>query len=91
MSRSTRCEQVKVPFYASDLQAHFECYRSVFINSLLILWAFQLTLDPTAPLDDMGFMNGDEQRPCTIEFKTRMLETELSHMMREDPVENMDI
>ena len=91
MSRSTRCEQVNVPFYASDLQAYFECYRSVFINSLLILWAFQLTLDPTAPLDDMGFMNGDVLRPCTIEFKTRMLETELRHMMQEHPVENIDI
>jgi len=22
------------------------------------LWAFQLTLDPTKPLDDMGYMNG---------------------------------
>jgi hypothetical protein len=39
----------------------------------------------------MGFMNGDVQRPCTIEFKTRMLETELRHMMQEHPVENMDI
>ncbi|OAX33123.1 cytochrome P450, partial [Rhizopogon vinicolor AM-OR11-026] len=30
--------------------------RSVFISSVLILWAFQLTLDPTKPLHDMGFM-----------------------------------
>ncbi|KAG2119182.1 hypothetical protein DEU56DRAFT_137058 [Suillus clintonianus] len=31
---------------------------SVFINSLLTLWAFHLTLDPKKPLDDMGFMMG---------------------------------
>ncbi|KAJ8595256.1 cytochrome P450, partial [Rhizopogon salebrosus TDB-379] len=29
--------------------------RSVFITSLLLLWAFQLTLDPMQPLDDMAF------------------------------------
>ncbi|KAG2035454.1 cytochrome P450, partial [Suillus americanus] len=32
--------------------------RSVFIATLLILWAYKLTLDPTKPLDDMGFMSG---------------------------------
>ncbi|OAX31873.1 cytochrome P450 [Rhizopogon vinicolor AM-OR11-026] len=55
--------------------------RSVFINSLLILWAFQLTLDPGAPLDDMGYMKGVVQRPCSIQFKTRVPETELRQMM----------
>ncbi|OJA12084.1 hypothetical protein AZE42_02186 [Rhizopogon vesiculosus] len=54
--------------------------RSVFITSLLTLWAFQLSLDPTAPLDDMGFMKGIHQ-PCTIDFKTRVPETELRNMM----------
>ncbi|KAG1718436.1 cytochrome P450 [Suillus lakei] len=54
--------------------------RSVFITSLLILWAFQLTLDPTKPLDDMGFMRGDVQS-CTIVCKTRAPETELRSMM----------
>ncbi|KAG2071558.1 cytochrome P450 [Suillus decipiens] len=29
--------------------------RSVFINSLLIFWAFELSLDPMQPQDDMGF------------------------------------
>jgi len=43
-------------------------------------WAFQLSLDPTARLDDMGFMKGIHQ-PCTIDFKTRVPETELMHMM----------
>ncbi|OAX32607.1 cytochrome P450 [Rhizopogon vinicolor AM-OR11-026] len=56
--------------------------RSIFINSLLILWAFQLTLDRTVPLDDMGYMKGDIQRPCSIEFKTRVPETELRYMMQ---------
>ncbi|KAG2039919.1 cytochrome P450 [Suillus americanus] len=61
--------------------------RSVFINSLLILWAFHLVLDPTKPLNDMGFMSGvlENARPCTIEFKTRFPETELKRMMQNHP------
>ncbi|KAG1727137.1 cytochrome P450 [Suillus lakei] len=57
--------------------------RSVFINSVLILWAFQLAVDRTKPLDDMGFMSGmlPKEEPCTIEFKTRIPEVELRHMM----------
>ncbi|KAG1804670.1 cytochrome P450 [Suillus subaureus] len=59
--------------------------RSVFINSLLILWAFHLVLDSTKPLDDMGFMSGvlENARPCTIEFKTRLPEMELKRMMQD--------
>ncbi|KAG0694286.1 cytochrome P450 [Suillus ampliporus] len=56
--------------------------RSIFINTLLILWAFRLTLDPTKPLDDMGYMNGEiEKRPCAIEFEVRIPDTELRSMM----------
>ncbi|KAG1885080.1 hypothetical protein F4604DRAFT_1918745 [Suillus subluteus] len=56
----------------------------VFINSLLIIWAFQLTLDPTMPLDDMGFMSGAKLNdpPCAIEFETRIPELELGRMMQ---------
>lgn len=60
--------------------------RSVFISSLLILWAFQLSLDPTKPQDDMGFMNtGMANVPLAIEFKTRVPEAELRRMMRNYP------
>ncbi|KAG1877308.1 cytochrome P450 [Suillus subluteus] len=60
--------------------------RSVFINSLLILWAFQLSLDPTKPQDDMGFMNATMPNdPCTIEFQTRVPEAELRRMMQKYP------
>ncbi|KAG1728990.1 cytochrome P450 [Suillus paluster] len=62
--------------------------RSVFINALLILWAFRLTLDPTKPSDDMGFMNGEKpksNRPCTIKIETKIPETELRHMMQNYP------
>ncbi|KAG2350129.1 cytochrome P450 [Suillus weaverae] len=60
--------------------------RSVFINSLLILWAFQLSLDPTKPQDDMGFMNAAMPNvPCTIEFQTRVPEVELRRMMQNYP------
>ncbi|KAG1720853.1 cytochrome P450, partial [Suillus paluster] len=58
--------------------------RSIFINSLLILWAFQVTLDPTKPLDDMGFMSGNI-RSCPIDFKTRVPETDLRRMMQVYP------
>ncbi|KAG2135175.1 cytochrome P450 [Suillus clintonianus] len=62
--------------------------RSVFINSLLILWAFQLTLDPTKPFHDLGFMTGamPNDRPCAIDFKTRFTEVNLRHMMQNYPV-----
>jgi len=70
---------------------HFDWYRTVFISAVLILWAFQLTLDPAQPLDDMGFMNSEKAhrpftyRPCTIEFKTRIPETDLRRMMQNYP------
>ncbi|KAG0700485.1 cytochrome P450 [Suillus ampliporus] len=60
--------------------------RSIFINSLLILWAFRLTLDSTKPLDDMGFMNREiDTRPCAIGFEARIPETELRRMMQNYP------
>ncbi|KAG1855085.1 cytochrome P450 [Suillus tomentosus] len=60
--------------------------RSVFINSLLILWAFQLSLDPTKPQDDMGFSNAFMPNvPCTIEFQARVPEVELRRMMQNYP------
>ncbi|KAG0692632.1 cytochrome P450 [Suillus ampliporus] len=62
--------------------------RSIFISSLLILWAFRLTPDPTKPFDDMGFMNGvisNSKRPCAIEFEARFPETELRRMMQNYP------
>ncbi|KAG1792103.1 cytochrome P450, partial [Suillus subaureus] len=49
--------------------------RSAFISAVLIPWAFQLTLDPTKPLDDTGSMNVEKAllpftyRPCTTEFE----------------------
>jgi hypothetical protein len=64
----------------------FDSYRSVFINSLLILWAFQLTPDPKGPQDDMGFMNGMRDAPAYgIDFKTRIPEMELRSMMEGYP------
>ncbi|KAG1813848.1 uncharacterized protein BJ212DRAFT_1300744 [Suillus subaureus] len=49
--------------------------RSAFISAVLIPWVFQLTLDPTKPLGDMGSMNVEKAllpftyRPCTTEFE----------------------
>ncbi|KAG0696986.1 cytochrome P450 [Suillus ampliporus] len=63
---------------------------SVFINALLILWAFRLTVDRTKPFDDMAFMSGEttksnSNRPCSIEFETRIPEAELRRMMQHYP------
>ncbi|KAG0700993.1 cytochrome P450 [Suillus ampliporus] len=60
--------------------------RSIFINSVLLLWAFRLALDPTQPLDDVGYMNEElYKRPCSIEFETRIPDTELRRMMQHYP------
>ncbi|KAG1727108.1 cytochrome P450 [Suillus lakei] len=66
---------------------HFDWNRSVFITSLLVLWAFQLTLDPTKPLDDLGYISGlpPKFKPCSIEFKTKIPEAELRRMMEKYP------
>jgi hypothetical protein len=86
--RSTRWEQVTLSFSCTTIiGVHCDWYRSVFICSLLVLWAFQLTLDPTKPLNDMGFMNGATPRDklCAIEFKTRVPGTEIRRMMHNYP------
>ncbi|KAG2366023.1 cytochrome P450 [Suillus spraguei] len=60
--------------------------RSVFINSLLILWAFELSLDPTKPQDDMGFTTAMMPNiPCAIEFQMRVPEAELRRIMQDYP------
>ncbi|KAG2363554.1 cytochrome P450 [Suillus spraguei] len=64
--------------------------RSVFITSLLVLWAFKLTLDPTKPLEDMGFTSGPgasilDVQPCAFEFEKRILEADLRSMMKNYP------
>ncbi|KAG6327474.1 hypothetical protein ID866_11615 [Astraeus odoratus] len=32
--------------------------RSIFINAALLMWSFRITQDPTAPIDDKGFVDG---------------------------------
>ncbi|KAG2049584.1 cytochrome P450 [Suillus hirtellus] len=60
--------------------------KSVFINSLLMLWAFQLSLDATKPQDDMGFMNTFMPNvKCAIDFQARISEVELRRMMQSYP------
>ncbi|KAG1875733.1 cytochrome P450 [Suillus subluteus] len=60
--------------------------RLVFIATLLILWAYKLTLDPTKPLEDMGYMSGSmSEVPCTFKFEKRIPETELRSMLERYP------
>ncbi|KAG1733318.1 hypothetical protein EDB19DRAFT_1731498 [Suillus lakei] len=57
----------------------------MFIHTLYILWAFQLTLDPTKPLDDMVYLNGvvPDVQSCTVLFETRIPEPALRRMMQD--------
>ncbi|KAG2066094.1 cytochrome P450 [Suillus decipiens] len=56
--------------------------RSVWINTALVLWAFQLTLDPTKPVDDVGFMRvAMPHVSCPIVFTPRVPDAELRRMM----------
>jgi hypothetical protein len=61
-------------------------HSSVFINVVLVLWAFRLTLDRTKPLDDAAFMNGTlpNEQPCSIDFQTRIAEAELRRIIGRD-------
>ncbi|KAG2153382.1 cytochrome P450 [Suillus clintonianus] len=61
--------------------------RSIFINSVLLFWAFHVTLDDTKPLNDMGYMDGVMPLvpPCSLQFKTRILKTEIRRMLQDYP------
>jgi len=75
-----------IAILSSICPGQYVANRSVFINSLLVLWAFQLTPDSTMPLDDMGLINGiPNDRPYPIDFKTRITAMELRSMMRNYP------
>ncbi|KAG1857659.1 hypothetical protein C8R48DRAFT_607172, partial [Suillus tomentosus] len=41
-------------------------YKSVSIGTVLILWAFRLTLDPTQPLDDTWVHEFGEKIPAVL-------------------------
>jgi len=60
----------------------------VFINTVLILWAFRLTMDRTKPFDDMAFLDGDflNSRPCAIDFQTRIPEADLRRIIEKDEI-----
>ncbi|KIJ67571.1 hypothetical protein HYDPIDRAFT_174012 [Hydnomerulius pinastri MD-312] len=61
--------------------------RSVFINTLLILWSFRLSLDTSKPVNDMAFMMGimPNVQPCTINFEPRISREKLNDMMQQYP------
>lgn len=60
--------------------------RAMLIHTVVILWAFQMTLDPTKPIDDMVYMNGvvPDVQPCTVQFESRIPEAALRRMMQDD-------
>ncbi|KAG2067028.1 hypothetical protein BDR04DRAFT_886164 [Suillus decipiens] len=86
MPRSTRCEQVEVISTHVISRSHLKCCRSVFIKSLLILCAFELSLDHTKPQGDMGFMTGTLPNvPCAIKFRTKAPEAGFRCLMQNYP------
>ncbi|KAG2137949.1 cytochrome P450 [Suillus clintonianus] len=61
--------------------------RSLFINSALIFWAFQLSLDPTKPVNDMAYVAGvlPMTQPCGIEFTKKISDSEIRRMLKNYP------
>ncbi|KAG1740832.1 cytochrome P450 [Suillus paluster] len=61
--------------------------RSIFINSVLMFWAFQVTLDATKPLNDMEYLSGVMPlvQPCALEFKKMIPESEIRRMLKNYP------
>ncbi|KAG2143070.1 cytochrome P450 [Suillus clintonianus] len=61
--------------------------RSMFINSALIFWAFNVALDDTKPLNDLGYVNAVMPlvEPCSLEFKKRIPEPEIRRMLQNYP------
>ncbi|EIW74037.1 cytochrome P450 [Coniophora puteana RWD-64-598 SS2] len=56
--------------------------RSVFINALMVLWSFRLSMR-TPPADDMVYMRGitPEKQACDIKFDPRINERDLRVIM----------
>ncbi|KAF9222630.1 cytochrome P450 [Gyrodon lividus] len=61
--------------------------RSVFINTLLVLWSFRLSLDTSKPVNDMAFMTSvmPDVQPCSLNFEPRIAKEELKAMMQRYP------
>ncbi|KAG1747424.1 cytochrome P450 [Suillus lakei] len=61
--------------------------RSIFINSALIFWAFDVALDATKPLNDLGYVNAVMPliQPCSLEFNRRIPELEIRRMLQNYP------
>ncbi|KAF9245020.1 cytochrome P450 [Melanogaster broomeanus] len=61
--------------------------RSLFINILLVLWSFRLSLDTSKPVDDMAFMTNVMPTflPCSINFEPRIAKEDLKAMMEQYP------
>ncbi|KAH7912679.1 cytochrome P450 [Hygrophoropsis aurantiaca] len=47
--------------------------RSIFINAALLLWSFKITEDPSAPIDESGFVDGviAHPKPFAAKFQPR--------------------
>lgn len=47
--------------------------RSIFINAVLLLWAFKITEDPENPIDQAGFVDGviAHPKPFAVRFQPR--------------------
>ncbi|EGN92984.1 hypothetical protein SERLA73DRAFT_190371 [Serpula lacrymans var. lacrymans S7.3] len=58
-------------------------HRSLFITAALLLWAFKLSEDPSAPIDDKAFSDGVVAflQPFTVKFEPRFEEGSLRTMM----------
>ncbi|KAG0703332.1 cytochrome P450 [Suillus ampliporus] len=62
--------------------------RLVFINAVLVFWAFQVALDAMQSLNDLGYLDPVVMplvQPCTLEFEKKIPESEIRRMLQNYP------
>ena len=83
----TACgEQVRIALWLPDiiLRTHSSSrHSSLFINTALLLWAFNIREDPKAPLDSMNFTDTLNVRPLPFKmiFEPRMPANEIQELI----------
>ena len=75
MSGTTLGEQVST-FFKMHLHAatHYIINSSLHLATALILWAFNISQDPSCPIDTMNFSDGQSIRPnpFVVNFEPRV-------------------
>ena len=78
MPGPTRRRKVRNRILAPTRRLIALTFRSLYINTALVLWAFDIVEDPSSPIDTMGFSDGAVIRPSPFKviFKPRVANLE---------------